>query len=71
MPNVLSPRDLVFRPDYMDETVLSSIGKYVSLLNSKHIVTTYDFVEKLPFFIVLIPTPDFPRFYYMLGANLG
>ena len=24
MPNVLSPRDLVFRPDNMDETVLSS-----------------------------------------------
>ena len=21
VPNVLSPRDLVFRPDYMDETV--------------------------------------------------
>ena len=24
VPNVLSPRDLVFRPDSMDETVLSS-----------------------------------------------
>ena len=24
MPNVLSPRDLVSRPDNMDETVLSS-----------------------------------------------
>ena len=23
MPNVLSPRDLVYRPDNMDETVLS------------------------------------------------
>ena len=26
MPNVLSPRDLVSRPDNMDETVLSSWG---------------------------------------------
>ena len=25
MPNALSPRDLVSRPDNMDETVLSSI----------------------------------------------
>ena len=24
VPNVLSPRDLVFRPDNMDETILSS-----------------------------------------------
>ena len=23
------------------------------------------------FFIILIPTPDFPHFYYMLGGNLG
>ena len=22
-------------------------------------------------FIILIPTPDFPHFYYMLGGNLG
>ena len=22
-------------------------------------------------FIILIPTPDFPHFYYMLGRNLG
>ena len=28
-------------------------------------------MEKLPLFIVLIPTPDFPNFYQMLGANLG
>ena len=28
-------------------------------------------MEILPLFIVLKPTPDFPRFYYMLGANLG
>ena len=26
---------------------------------------------KLSLFIILIPTPDFPHFYYMLGANLG
>ena len=35
--------------------------------------TTFDFMEKLPRFNVIIPTPHFPRFYYMLnvGANLG
>ena len=35
---------------------------------------TYDFMEKyekLSIFIILIPTPDFPHFYYMLGGNLG
>ena len=26
--------------------------------------------ENYPFFIILIPTPDFPYFYYMLGGNL-
>ena len=25
----------------------------------------------LSLFIILIPTPDFPHFYYMLGGNLG
>ena len=29
MPNVLSPRDLVSRPDNMDETVLSSSANWV------------------------------------------
>ena len=36
--------------------------------------TTYDFMEKylkLSLFIILILTPDFPHFYYMLGVNLG
>ena len=23
------------------------------------------------FFVILIPTPDFPHFHYMLGGNLG
>ena len=26
---------------------------------------------KLSIFIILIPIPDFPHFYYMLGGNLG
>ena len=26
---------------------------------------------KLSIFIILIPTPDFPHFSYMLGGNLG
>ena len=28
-------------------------------------------IENFHFFIILIPTPDFPNFYYMLGAKLG
>ena len=27
--------------------------------------------SKLSIFIILIPTPDFHHFYYMLGGNLG
>ena len=27
-------------------------------------------IENYHFLIILIPTPDFPHFYYMLGANL-
>ena len=33
VPNVLSPRDLVSRPDNMDETVLHTFGLVVLLLN--------------------------------------
>ena len=29
VPNVLSPRDLVFRPDKMDETVLHTKGQKI------------------------------------------
>ena len=28
-------------------------------------------ILKIIQFIILIPTPDFPHFYYMLGGNLG
>ena len=35
MPNVLSPRDLVSRPDNMDETVLSSSGEGYRLVISE------------------------------------
>ena len=27
--------------------------------------------KKNSLLIILIPTPDFPHFYYMLGGNLG
>ena len=27
--------------------------------------------RKFSLFIILIPTPDFPHLYYMLGGNLG
>ena len=32
VPNVLSPRDLVSRPDNMDETVLLSYGQFRSYI---------------------------------------
>ena len=32
VPNVLSPRDLVYRSDNMDETVLSSYGQFCSYI---------------------------------------
>ena len=28
-------------------------------------------IEIFPSFLILIPTPDFPHFYYMLGGNFG
>ena len=28
-------------------------------------------IEIFLLFFILIPTPDFPHFYYMLGGNLG
>ena len=42
VPNVLSPRDLVSRPDNMDETVPHthfSINLFYSLLNAQKILT--------------------------------
>ena len=41
MPNVLSPRDLVFRPDNMDETVLSLFSHY-SLIHSLKYVKVFE-----------------------------
>ena len=48
--------------------------RIASVRRFKYTSTTYDFMEKyrnFSFFIILIPTPDFPHFYYMLGGNLG
>ena len=42
VPNVLSPRDLVFRPDNMDETVPFTI---VNFLPISIVVKNADFVE--------------------------
>ena len=36
----------------------------------QHMVLWRNIVFFSPF-IILIPTPDFPHFYYMLGGNLG
>ena len=38
VPNVLSPRDLVSRPDNMDETVLSSSPLHVTLFRGGGII---------------------------------
>ena len=40
MPNVLSPRDLVSRPDNMEETVLSS-GFYIGKCNNDGLLGNY------------------------------
>ena len=48
--------------------------RIASVRRFKYTSTTYDFMEKYRIFllfIILIPTPDFPYFYYMLGGNLG
>ena len=37
VPNVLSPRDLVSRPDNMDETVQSSCCKFVTIIIQRSI----------------------------------
>ena len=34
MPSVISPRDLVSRPDNMDETVLSSCASVIKLVKT-------------------------------------
>ena len=51
VPNVLSPRDLVFRPDNMDETVPHTLTLFLHI--SKHVQTSYteDIEEKLVFHI--------------------
>ena len=36
VPNVLSPRDLVFRPDNMDETVLHTCNEIIVMPLGKH-----------------------------------
>ena len=40
MPNVLSPRDLVSRPDNMDESVLSSHSLFCVLPGQKQMMVT-------------------------------
>ena len=48
VPNVLSPRDLVFRPDNMDETVPhTQIGYPIT------IVSQFTFHEELQVFLVI------------------
>ena len=48
--------------------------RIASVRRFKYTSTTYDFMKKyqnFSLFIILISTPDFPHFYYMLGGNLG
>ena len=49
VPNVLSPRDLVFRPDNMDETVPHTRSAYVSLI---HCRVNMSRVMRKPFFCI-------------------
>ena len=42
VPNVLSPRDLVFRPDNMDETVPHTLHFIMS--KRRYVVWTYRFI---------------------------
>ena len=56
MPNVLSPRDRVFRPDNMDETVLSSlqIKGQITLFASNKIVYMHIEPNKICYHLFLI-----------------
>ena len=49
---------------YFIKQILTNINKYI--LHVLSVKLRY----KL-YFSFSIPTPDFPHFYYMLGANLG
>ena len=62
VPNVLSPRDLVSRPDNMDKTVLSSSDKRLAIINlfqvSQKLVSISNNGEKINDFIGLIGPAD-------------
>ena len=48
VPNVLSPRDLVFRPDNMDETVPHTVARRISTsFNSMTLITRLVELSKL------------------------
>ena len=47
MPNVLSPRDLVFRPDNMDETVPHATNYTVYVAKTKVLISFTDRTAKL------------------------
>ena len=49
---------------YCIKQILTNINKY-----SLHVLSTK--LRYKLYFPFSIPTPSFPRFYYMLGANLG
>ena len=42
-----------------------------AILKHIHNIGFYGEILKLIIFVILISTPDFPYFYYMLGGNLG
>ena len=59
MPNVLSPRDLVFRPDNMDETVPHTSYMYKNQVSIHVIENGLHFCKFVRFPILSKPWPPF------------
>ena len=49
------------------------MGVYKNRLGEAILIHIHNirFYGEISKFFILIPTPDFPHFYYMLGGNLG
>ena len=50
-------------------TYIFQVLYVLCLTGTRHQVSVYRTIG--PLVIILIPTQDFPHFYYMLGGNLG
>ena len=54
VPNVLSPRDLVFRPNNMDETVPHTERIIASIINYSILLKSVILIDKIDVFIIWI-----------------